>query len=101
MSNVPPIPKGLKQSVEEIQADRGSVYGSFEAQCLCVGEIISSLKYCAEYNGKHPSSQQLGAFAYIAIKLARYAVSPQHFDTTLDLTSYCDLIHKMEHPDGN
>ena len=41
-------------------------------------------------------SKEIGAVAYIAIKLARYAVSPSHVDTLVDLESYCNLIKRME-----
>ena len=82
--------------IEEIQKERGSVYGEFEFQTICVGQIISSLINCAEENERRPTNSQIGAFAYIAIKLARYAVSPSHVDTLVDLESYCNLIKRME-----
>lgn len=82
--------------INNIQAERGSVYGKFEAQSNCVGRIISTLINCSADNGVEVTHRQLGAFAYMAIKLARYAVSPQHEDTLVDLESYCNLIKKME-----
>lgn len=82
--------------IEEIQKERGSVYGKFEVQAECVGKIIDTLSRCSIDNGKEPTHRQIGAFAYMAVKLARYAVSPQHEDSTVDMTSYADLIHKME-----
>lgn len=82
--------------IKEIQEERGSVYGKFEEQAECVGAIIVALQNCAIQNGNEPSNKQIGAFAYTAIKLARYAVSPSHVDTVTDLESYCNLIKKME-----
>lgn len=82
--------------IDAIQKQRGSVYGKFDAQCECVGKIIDALANCSMNNGVAPTYKQLGAFAYIAIKQARYAVSPQHEDTLVDLESYCNLIKKME-----
>ena len=82
--------------IEEIQKERGSVYGKFEHQAECTGAIIRALCNCGEYNGIEITDRQLGAFAYMAIKLARYAVSPSHSDTLIDLESYCNLIKKME-----
>lgn len=82
--------------IDDIQKERGSVYGEFEFQTICVGQIISSLINCAEENKRRPTNSQIGSFAYIAIKLARYAVTPSHKDTLVDLESYCNLIKKME-----
>ena len=86
--------------IDEIQKERGSVYGKFSEQAEFVGKMLHEFEMVAVHNDVAISNRQRGAVAYVAIKLARYAVSPQHIDTTLDLTSYCDLIHKMEHPDG-
>ena len=85
-----------ESTIEGIQKQRGSVYGKFEEQCECVGKIIDALANCSINNGVSPTYKQLGAFAYMAIKQARYAVSPQHEDTLIDLESYCNLIKKME-----
>ena len=83
-------------SVESIQADRGSVYGRFSEQAKFVGKMIHEFEMVAVHNNVAISSEQRGAIAYIAIKLARYAVSPKHVDTLVDLESYCNLIKKME-----
>lgn len=82
--------------IEEIQKERGSVYGKFEEQAECVGKIIHELEMCAVHNDVPITNRQRGAFAYMAIKLARYAVSPYHEDTLIDLESYANLIKKME-----
>ena len=88
----------LDNSIESIQAERGSVYGKFEFQAECVGNIIGACVTASRQGGELMSmgSKEIGAVAYIAIKLARYAVSPQHADTLIDLESYCNLIKKME-----
>ena len=85
-----------ESTIDAIQKQRGSVYGKFDEQCECVGKIIDALANCSMNNGVAPTYKQLGAFAYMAIKQARYAVSPQHEDTLVDLESYCNLIKKME-----
>ena len=81
-----------ESTIDAIQKQRGSVYGKFDEQCECVGKIINALANCSMNNGVAPTYKQLGAFAYMAIKQARYAVSPQHEDTLVDLESYCNLI---------
>lgn len=86
----------MMPEIDDVQTERGNVYGKFEAQCECVGRILEALNDCATENNKTPNNKQQGAFAYMAIKLARYAVSPQHADTLLDLESYANLIKKME-----
>ena len=83
-------------NIENIQEERGSVYGKFDEQVQCVGAIMVALQNCSINNGKEPTYEQVGAFAYMAIKLARYAVSPNHEDTLIDLESYANLIKKME-----
>lgn len=83
-------------SIAKVQEERGNVYGKFEHQAVCTGKIIKALTECSTENGEYPSDQQVGAFAYIAIKLARYAVTPDHLDTLVDLESYCNLVRKME-----
>lgn len=93
MTSIPPVGNF---TISEIQKERGSVYGEFEEQAECVGAIIVALQNCSIQNGDEPSNKQIGAFAYVAVKLARYAVSPNHVDTLIDLESYCNLIKKME-----
>lgn len=85
-------------TIEEIQKERGSVYGKFDAQCECVGKIVSALIDCSVANNglQQFTFKQVGAYSYIAIKLARYAVSPSHVDTLTDLMIYCKLIRQME-----
>ena len=83
-------------SIESIQSDRGSVYGRFSEQAKFVGKMIHEFEMVAVHNDVAISNEQRGAIAYIAIKLARYAVSPKHVDTLVDLESYCNLIKKME-----
>ena len=82
--------------IEEIQKERGSVYGKFEESADYVGRMIHEFEMLAVHNNVAITHRQRGAIAYIAIKLQRYAVSPQHADTLIDLESYCNLIKKME-----
>ena len=84
--------------IDNIQKERGSVYGEFREQAECVGNIIGACMTASKQGGELMSmgSKEIGAVAYIAIKLARYAVSPTHADTLIDLESYCNLIKKME-----
>ena len=86
----------MEKLIDEIQQERRSVYGKFEHQAVCVGKIIKALTECSAENGEYPTDQQVGSFAFVAIKLARYAVTPEHKDTLTDLESYCNLIRKME-----
>ena len=83
-------------NIEEIQEERGSVYGKFSEQANFVGKMIHEFEMVAVHNDTVITHRQRGAVAYIAIKLARYAVSPSHLDTLVDLESYCNLIKKME-----
>ena len=84
--------------IDDIQKERESVYGKFSKQAECVGNIIGACMTASKQGGELMSmgSKEIGAVAYIAIKLARYAVSPTHADTLIDLESYCNLIKKME-----
>ena len=86
----------VPSTIKKLQEERGSIYGKFEAQCKCVGQIMEALEDCATENNKMPTPQQKGAFVYMAIKLARYAVNPEHKDTLVDLESYANLIKTME-----
>lgn len=86
----------LDNSIQSIQKERGSVYGKFSEQAEFVGKMLHEFEMVAVHNDVAISNRQRGAVAYIAIKLARYAVSPQHEDTLTDLESYCNLIKKME-----
>lgn len=82
--------------IDDIQKERGSVYGKFSEQAEFVGRMIHEFEMVAVHNDVAISHKQRGAVAYIAIKLARYAVTPKHVDTLTDLESYCNLIKKME-----
>ena len=92
------IPPMEDLTISDIQKERGSVYGKFSKQAECVGNIIGACMTASKQGGELMSmgSKEIGAVAYIAIKLARYAVSPTHADTLIDLESYCNLIKKME-----
>jgi hypothetical protein len=57
---------------------------------------MEALEDCSTENNKILAPTTRGALAYMAIKLARYAVSPNHEDTLVDLESYANLIKKAE-----
>ena len=82
--------------IENIQKERESVYGKFSEQAEFVGKMIHEFEMVAVHNEVAISHRQRGAVAYVAMKLARYAVSHKHEDTLTDLESYCNLIKKME-----
>ena len=79
------------KSVEEIQADRGSIYGEYVHQANFVGSSILNWIDVAKSNGKEIDAVTLGSMAYIFIKQSRLAVSPEHIDSIKDLASYADL----------
>ena len=83
-------------TISEIQKERRNVYGKFSEQAEFVGRMIYEFEMVAVRNNTAITHKQRGAVAYIAIKLARYAVTPNHKDTLVDLESYCNLIKKME-----
>lgn len=84
-----------RTAIDETLAQRGSVYGSFEAQATCVGAIINDCIACAAQNGKPMvEDKALGCIAYIAVKLARFAVEPVG-DTSHDLHGYAKLIDEL------
>lgn len=100
MTNIPPVGNFTidekQETIDDIQQQRGSVYGKFSEQAEFVGRMIHEFEMIAVHNNVAISHKQRGAVAYIAIKLARYAVTPSHKDTLVDLESYCNLIKKME-----
>lgn len=84
-----------RTAIDETLAQRGSVYGSFEAQATCVGAIINDCIACAAQNGKPMvEDKALGCIAYMAVKLARFAVEPVG-DTSHDLHGYAKLIDEL------
>ena len=84
-----------EENVAEILKERGSKYGKFKEQAYAVGQIIHTLEMCAVRNDKAISNEQRGAFAYMALKLTRYAVG-ETTDTLTDLEGYARLIKEME-----
>ena len=89
--------EAIDETIKEIQAERGNVYGAFEHQAVFVGKTLHELISVADDNGKALPAYALGSFAYIVMKLARLAVTPDHKDTLIDLESYCNLMYKMHY----
>ena len=86
----------MPSTIEKLQEERGSVYGRFDLQCKAVGAIVKTLCNTAILNGTPPEDENIGAFCYMAIKLARYASNPKHEDTVVDMESYANLIRQMQ-----
>ena len=82
--------------IDELQKERGSVYGKYEAQARFVGQVIHAFQDCAQANSRLPRHEDIGSIAYMAIKMARLAVSPDHHDTLTDLESYTNLHRRMK-----
>ena len=80
--------------IEETLKQRGSLYGSFEHQARCVGEIINSVEFMARLNDQEMDCIMKGCVAYIAIKLARFGLNPKG-DTSHDLHGYARLIDEL------
>jgi hypothetical protein len=83
-----------ENQIDKTLKERGAVYGKFKHQAKCVGEIIASVENCAAANNMHITNEQRGSIAYIAIKLARFALQP-HGDTSHDLHGYAKLIDEL------
>ena len=81
------------------QLERASTYGRYENQAKCVGSIIKACVVCSEAEGQTMKEEVAGSIAYMAVKLARYAVNPTHYDTTFDMTIYASLIHELHQDD--
>ena len=81
-------------SVNDILAQRGSVYGSFEAQVECVAYIVNAMVRCGENNNVDVKPQLIAEWHYLAIKLARIASNPSYTDSYLDLSGYAELMRK-------
>jgi Domain of unknown function (DUF6378) len=85
----------MKDTIEETLEQRGSQYGSFEAQATCVGRIISALDDVACKADRTPDHHEIGSWAYLAVKMARMASNPKHDDNTHDLVGYSKLIDEL------
>ncbi len=82
-------------TVEDTLAQRGSVYGEFGIQLETVGGIVEIMKaaYIANHTN-YPSKELLAEWHYLAIKLARIAVNPDHTDSYHDLAGYATLMER-------
>ena len=82
--------------IKEVQEERSQAYGEYIYQARFVGTVIQAFTDCAEGNGRTPRYEDIGSIAYMAIKMARLANTPDHKDTLLDLESYANLHRKMK-----
>lgn len=83
-------------SIEDTLAQRGSVYGEFKYQRECVSVIVAAMNNCFKDNngGISAGCEQLAEWHYLAIKLARIAVNPDHTDSYHDLAGYATLMER-------
>lgn len=82
-------------NIENTLVQRGSIYGEFAVQLETVGGIVEAMKaaYIASGRG-YPSKELLAEWHYLAIKLARIAVNPDHTDSYHDLAGYATLMER-------
>jgi hypothetical protein len=82
-------------SVDDTLAQRGSVYGEFRVQLETVGSIVEIMKFAYITNNiEYPSKELMAEWHYLAIKLARVAVNPDHIDSYHDLAGYATLMER-------
>lgn len=81
-------------TVEDTLAQRGSVYGEFGVQLETVGGIVEVMKAAHISNRGYPSKELLAEWHYLAIKMARIAVNPDHTDSYHDLAGYATLMEQ-------
>jgi hypothetical protein len=85
----------MSESVEQTLEQRGSIYGEFCEQVNAVSGIVMSMQKA--YRAKHndiPATSLVTEWYYLAIKMARIAVSPDHLDNYHDLAGYAMLMEK-------
>lgn len=81
------------QELEQVQSERGNVYGDFKDHAEDVETIMNILK---EHNRKKndillfPEGFEVALF-YMVSKMVRLSATPMHEDSALDLSSYADL----------
>lgn len=81
-------------SIEDTLEQRGSVYGEFSEQVKCVDAITNAMIDCSCANGREPTGEEMVEWHYLAIKLARIAVNPDHTDSYHDLAGYATLMER-------
>ena len=84
----------MNSSIEETLTQRKSIYGEFNDQRLCVGEIVQIMIHCAKKNNVVLQPEIIAEWHYLAIKLARIAVNPDYLDNYHDLAGYAMLMEK-------
>lgn len=94
--------KAMPVQLEEVQAERGNVYGSFADHSKAVDDImkiLSNINYRKNPGQvKYPKGFKTALF-YMVSKLVRLATTPTHIDSALDLSSYADLWLKIINPE--
>lgn len=84
---------------EQIQKDRGAIYGDFAENVRGVSAIIDAMVGIYEAkNGDKPNSFLVAEWHYMAIKLARIAATPCYHDSYTDLAIYAKLIRDEHLP---
>lgn len=81
-------------SVDDTLEQRGNVYGEFSEQRKCIAGIVSSMVQCATQNKKIVSDEIIAEWHYLAIKISRIAVNPEHIDSYHDLAGYATLMER-------
>lgn len=97
-----------KDEINQVQSERGSVYGDFSDHAEDVEKIMAilSMHNAKKNNGVvcFPKGFKTAIF-YIVSKLVRLVASPEHEDTALDLSSYSNLwlkiIRKVKNETGS
>lgn len=84
----------MSKEITDTLANRGNIYGSFEAQVECVGGIVEVMKNCASKNNVELSPDIIAEWHYLAIKIARIASNPNYTDSYHDLAGYAMLMEK-------
>ena len=84
----------MSTGVTDTLENRGNVYGSFDAQVICVSSIVETMQVCAEKNNVSLNQELIAEWHYLAIKLARIASNPNYTDSYHDLAGYAILMEK-------
>lgn len=82
-------------TVDDTLRQLGSVCGEFGVQLETIGGIVEIMKAAYIANKTtYPSKELLAEWHYLAIKLARVAVNPDHTDSYHDLAGYATMMER-------